>query len=188
MDHSSHDVTRLLIRWRGGDEEALEQMLPLVYDELRRQANRYLRRERAGHSLQTTALVHEAYLRLVEQTHLNWQNRAHFFAVCAQLMRRILVDHERRRKATKRGSGRFVVTLDEGAEQVEAGGEDLIALHDALDALSALDPQQGRIVELRYFAGLSIDETAEVLSISPATVKREWSIARAWLYNQLRRP
>jgi RNA polymerase sigma factor (TIGR02999 family) len=177
----------MLLRWRSGDEQALNQLMPLVYDELHRLAGRYLRRERPGHTLQTTALVHEAYLRLVDQTHPNWQNRAHFFGVAAQLMRRILVDYARTQQAAKRGSGVIRLTLDDAGMKAKEREAELLALDDALADLAAIDARQSRLVELRYFAGLNIEETAEVLGLSPATVKREWSSARAWLYNQLNR-
>ena len=181
------DVSQLLLAWRNGDQEAVNQLMPLVYDELRRLAGGYLRRERVGHTLQTTALVHEAYLRLVDQTRADWQNRAQFFGVAAQLMRRILVDHARTQQAAKRGSGALKLSLNEVVGRAKEKAAEVIALDDALAELQTLDPQQSRIVELRYFAGLSIAETAEVLGISPATVKREWNMAKAWLYNQLNR-
>jgi RNA polymerase sigma factor (TIGR02999 family) len=179
------DVTGLLQAWGGGDPAALDQLVPIVYDELHRQAQRYLRRENPGHTLQTTALVHEAYLRLVDQREARWQNRAQFFGVAAQLMRRILVDHARRHHAAKRGGSAIAVPLEE--EEVAAGKSDvdLVALDDALNRLAALDPQQARVVELRYFTGLGIEETAEALEISSATVKREWAMARAWLKREL---
>lgn len=179
MDVSPSTATRLLIRWNQGDRNALDELLPVVYDELRRLARGYLHRERSEHTLQSTALVHEAYLRLVDQN-TDWQSRAHFFGVAAQMMRRILVDHARARNAAKRGDG-LKVTLDEGMALAEARSLDVLALDKALESLSAIDPQQGKVVELRFFAGLSIEETAEVLGISPATVKRDWSMAKAWL-------
>jgi RNA polymerase sigma factor (TIGR02999 family) len=181
----SGDVTRLLLDWRSGSDEALEQLMPLVYSELRRIAKGFLRREDADHTLQSTALVHEAYFRLVDQKRVNWQNRAHFFAVAARMMRRILVDHARKAMAGKRGSG---VTLLEIDERVAGTGEkefSLLALDDALHALEELDPDQAKLVELRFFAGLSVEETAEVLEVSPATVKRHWVTAKAWLYREL---
>jgi RNA polymerase sigma factor (TIGR02999 family) len=184
MDASpTSSATRLLLRWNGGDRNALDELLPLVYDELRRLANSYLRRERVQHTLQSTALVHEAYLRLVDQS-VAWQNRAHFFGIAAQMMRRILVDHARARQAAKRGDG-LQVTLDEGMAIAEARNLDILALDRALQSLSQLDEQQGKVVELRFFAGLSIEETAEVLSISTATVKREWVMAKAWLAREM---
>ncbi len=172
-------ATALLIRWKSGDSSALDQLLPLVYDELRRLARYYLQRERSEHTLQSTALVHEAYLRLVDQN-VDWQSRAHFFGIAAQMMRRILVDHARSRNAAKRGDG-LKVTLDEKMALAEAQSLDVIALDSALAELSKLDAQQGKVVELRFFAGLSIEETAEAMSISVATVKREWAMAKAWL-------
>jgi RNA polymerase sigma factor (TIGR02999 family) len=177
-------VTRLLVRWTEGDKQALEDLLPLVYDELRRQARRYLQQERPGHTLQSTALVHEAYLRLVDQN-VSWQNRAHFFGIAAQMMRRILVDHARSRSAAKRGDGACRVTLDEGLVALEQRDLDIVALDDALANLAKIDPQQSKIVELRFFAGLSIEETSEVLHISPATVKRDWAMAKAWLHREM---
>ena len=181
------DVTRLLADWREGDQRALEQLAPLVYDELRRLAGRYLRRERINHTLQSTALVHEAYLRLIDQSRVQWQNRAHFFGVAAQMIRRILVDHARGHQAAKRGSGVARLSLDEALDASAPRDLDLVALDDALETLARLDPQQSRIIELRYFAGLSIEETAEVIGVSPATVKREWASARAWLFRELNR-
>ncbi len=183
----SVDVTRLLADWSKGDDQALEQLAPLVYDELRRLAGRYLRRERVNHTLQSTALVHEAYLRLIDQNRVQWQNRAHFFGVAAQMIRRILVDHARSHQAAKRGSGVARLSLDEALDASAPRDLDLVALDDALETLTRMDPQQSRIIELRYFAGLSIEETAEVLGVSPATVKREWASARAWLFRELSR-
>ena len=179
-------VTRLLQDWGNGDPRALERLTPLVYGELKRLAGRYLRRERPDHTLQSTALVHEAYLRLIDQRNVHWQNRAHFFGVAAQLIRRILVDYARNRNAAKRGAGACKLSLDDVIEtpRIERG-LDLVALDDALEALARIDPQQSRVVELRFFAGLSIEETAEVLRISPATVKRDWTAAKAWLYRDL---
>jgi RNA polymerase sigma factor (TIGR02999 family) len=182
---SAPDVTTLLVKWRNGDRQALDELTPLVYDELRRLAARWLRRERPGHTLEGTALVHEAYLRLVHQRETEWQNRSHFFAIAAQLIRRILVDHARTRDRVKRGGGAFKLSLDEALGVSEARDLELVALDDALGALSKIDPQQGRIVELRFFAGLSIEETAEALGISPATVKRDWVVAKAWLFREL---
>jgi RNA polymerase sigma factor (TIGR02999 family) len=179
-------ITQLLIDWGKGDQAALEKLMPLVYSELRRLANNYLRRERTGHTLQPTALVNEAYLKLVSQKDAKWQNRAQFFAISAQLMRRILVDHARRHQALKRGGSeqqRLSITT---AEKLVAQPEiDLLALNEALDELAKMDLQQSRIVELKFFGGLSIEETAEVLGIGHATVEREWKSARAWLRRQL---
>ncbi len=179
------DVTQLLVNWSNGDREALERLTPLVYSELRRLASRYLRRERQGHTLQSTALVHEAYLRLIDQRHVHWQNRAHFFGIAAQLIRRILVDHARSHHAQKRGSDVCKLSLDEAVATAEKRDLNLVALDDALDTLARIDEQQSRIVELRFFTGLSIEETAEVLGISPATVKRDWAAAKAWLYREI---
>jgi len=182
---TSHQVTQLLLDWRGGDQHALDALTPLVYDELRRIARRYLQRERPGHTLQSTALVNEAFLKLIDQQ-VSWQNRAHFFAMAAQFMRRILVDHARGRHAVKRGGeAACKLTLDEGVAVASQRDVDVIALDTALERLAAMDEQQARIVELRFFAGLSIEETAEVLEISPATVKRDWAMARAWLFREL---
>jgi RNA polymerase sigma factor (TIGR02999 family) len=183
---SSEGITRLLIDWSKGDQAALEKLMPLVYDELRRLASNYLRRERAGHTLQPTALVNEAYLKLVDQRHAKWQNRAHFFGISAQLMRRILVDHARQHQAAKRGGSKQQRLSITSAERVVKQPEiDLLALNEALDELTIMDPQQAQIVELKFFGGLSIEETAEVLGISHATVERDWKIARAWLRRQL---
>jgi RNA polymerase sigma-70 factor (ECF subfamily) len=177
------DVSTLLHAWSNGDPNALEQLTPIVYAELRRLAAYYMKRERPGHSLQTTALVHEAYTRLVDYKRMQWQDRAHFFAVSAQLMRRILVDHARRHNL-KRGAGLQHVSLDEAADL--AGGEtDLIALDDAMNTLARIDPRKVQVVEMRFFGGLSVAETAEVLKVSAVTVKREWRAARVWLYREL---
>ena len=182
------DVTGLLLAWRGGDKNAAERLVPAVYEELHRQAERAMRRENPEHTLQATALVNEAYLKLVDQSRVEWKNRAHFFGVAAQVMRRILVDHARGRQADKRGGGVARVTLDDanaGAANDGAGSVDLLDLNDALEKLAVLDADQARVVELRYFTGLSIEETAEAMGTSPATVKREWSVARAWLKREL---
>jgi RNA polymerase sigma factor (TIGR02999 family) len=181
----SAKITRLLIEWNNGRNGALEDLLPLVYGELRRLAAQRLRRERPDHTLQPTALVHEAYLRLVDQRQVRWQNRAHFYGVAAHVMRRILVDRARARNADKRGAGWERVTLVGDRTPSESRDVDVLALDDALKRLATLDPQQERIVELRYFGGLTLDETAEVIGISTATVKREWAIARAWLRAEL---
>jgi len=185
MSQTPQNVTQLLLGWGKGDKEALDQLLPLVYDELRRQAARYLRRERAGHTLQTTALIHEAYIRLVDQKRVQWQNRAHFFGIAAQLMRRILVDHARSKKRVKRGGSDVRVSLAEASLAVKTRDLDVLALDEALDRLAALDAEQARLVELRFFGGLTIEETAEAMAISPATVKRHWTVARAWLAREL---
>lgn len=182
------DVTSLLLAWRKGDQSAADRLMPAIYDELHRQAERAMRRENPEHILQATALVNEAYLRLVDQRRVEWKNRAHFFGVAAQVMRRVLVDHARERLADKRGGGAAHVTLDDlnaGPPEDAAGGVDLLELNDALEKLAALDPDQARVVELRYFTGLSIEETAEAMGTSPATVKREWAVARAWLRREL---
>ena len=183
---SSERVNKLLLNWGQGDQGAREALIPLVYDELRRLARRYLRRERRDHTLQSAALVNEAYLRLIRQEHPQWQNRAHFFGVAAQLMRHILVDHARNRAAAKRGAGAPRLTLDPDVALPQERDVDLIALDDALNQLAALDPQQSRLVELRFFGGLSIEEASVVLGVSPATVKREWATARAWLQREMR--
>jgi RNA polymerase sigma-70 factor (ECF subfamily) len=188
---ASPDVTRLLIEWGAGEHAAGEQLLSAVYTELHRQAARAMRRESDEVTLQATALVHEAYLRLIDQRRVEWRNRAHFFGVAAQLMRRILVDHARRRRARKRGDGVRPLTLDDAdaapGASTEGDAVDVLVLNDALERLAELDERQARIVELRYFAGLNIEDTAEALRISPATVKREWAVARAWLRRELSR-
>jgi RNA polymerase sigma-70 factor (ECF subfamily) len=181
------EVTQLLIAWSDGEEEALEKLVPLVYDELRRIARRHMRREPAGHTLQTTALVNEAYLRLIEQKEMKWRNRAHFFAISAQLMRRILVSMARARCADKRGGEARQVSLDEAMVISEERAAELVALDEAMNELAALDPRRLRVVELRYFGGLSVEETAEVLKMSPETVMRDWKRAKAWLYTELNR-
>ncbi len=178
-------MTQLLVDWGKGDPSALEKLTPLVYEELKRLAARYLRRERPDHTLQSTALVHEAWLRLIDQKQVHWQNRAQFFGIAAEMIRRILIDHARNRQAAKRGDGSLKLTLDEAMVAPESRDLDLVALDDALQDLAKFDPQQSRLVELRFFAGLSIEESAEVLEVSPATVKREWAAARAWLYREL---
>ena len=179
------DVTKLLIQWSKGDSEALDALVPLVYDELRRLAQLYLSREKPGHTLSSTALVHEAYLRLVQQKDVTWQNRAHFFGVAARMMRRILVDHARRHGYAKRGGGALTLSLDETVAAAPEREISLVALDDALDSLAKLDERQSRMVELRFFGGLSIEETSEVLGVSAPTVKREWASARAWLYREI---
>lgn len=182
---SPKEVTQLLLAWSNGEQKALEKLIPLVYDELHRLAHHYMGGERPGHPLQTTALVNEAYLRLVDSRHVRWQNRAHFFAVSAQLMRRILVDFARSRRHLKRGGGAQQVSLDEALAVAEGRGAHFLALDDALSALAALDPRQSQVMELRYFGGLSVEETAEVLKVSPGTVRRDWSLGRAWLHREL---
>jgi RNA polymerase sigma factor (TIGR02999 family) len=184
---SSTQVTQLLLDWSDGNQQALDQLMPLVYDELRRLARSYMRRERSDNTLQPTALVNEAYLRLVDQRNVRWQNRAHFFGIAAQLMRRILVDRARSRQAIKRGGEGEKVPLDEALVASSQPDDEVLALDDAMARLAELDPQQSRIVELRFFGGLTVEETAEVLKISPATVKREWSLAKAWLYREIKK-
>ena len=185
MSANSETVTQLLQDWSQGNQQALEELLPLIYDELRRLAHNFLYSERPGHTLQTTALAHEAYLKLIDQKSVHWQNRAHFFAIAAQAMRRILIDSARRHAAQKRGGAAEKVSLAEVANISAGSPTDLLALDDALNRLAALDQDQSRIIELRYFGGLTIEETAEVMKSSPATVKREWQMARAWLYQEL---
>jgi len=183
------DVTPLLLAWGSGDKAAGEQLLPAIYAELHRQASRAMRREPDEHTLQATALVHEAYLRLVDQRRAEWRNRAQFFGVAAQVMRRILVDHARAQHATKRGGAMQQITLGDATQTAATHADDsaldVLALHDALDRLAAMDPEQARLVELRYFGGMNIEETAEALGVSPATVKREWAVARAWLRREM---
>ncbi|MBX7221991.1 MAG: sigma-70 family RNA polymerase sigma factor [Blastocatellia bacterium] len=181
------DLTQLLLEWSNGNAAARDKLMPVVYDELRRLASYYLRAERVDHTLQTTALVHEAYLRLINWQNIQWQNRAHFFALAAHIMRNILVDHARANRAVKRGGWEPAVTLDQAAVVSQEWAGELLALHDALAELELLAPQQSRIVELRFFGGLTVEETAEVLKVSPRTVKREWSTARAWLLRELTR-
>jgi len=182
-----NQITVLLEQWGRGDQQALEQLTPLVYSELHRLASQYLRRERLDHTLQSTALVNEAYLKLAGQHSMRWQNRAHFFGIAAQLIRRILVDYARSRYAEKRGSSAPKLSLEEITESAPVRDLDLIALDDALEDLAKIDARQSRVVELRFFAGLSVEETAEILQLSPATVKREWTAAKAWLFRQLRK-
>jgi RNA polymerase sigma-70 factor (ECF subfamily) len=181
------EVTRLLVEWGNGDEAALARLMPLVYDELRRLARHYMRRERPGHTIQPTALVNEAYLRLVEQTNIRWQNRAHFFGIAAGVMRRVLCDHARARLADKRGGGAVRVSLVEAEARPDEQTTDMLALDEALGELAEVDPRKARVVELRYFGGLSVEETAEVLKVSPDTVGREWRRARAFLLREMER-
>ena len=180
-------LTHLLIAWSEGDQKALDELFPLVYDELRQMARRQMRRERRGHTLRTTALVNDAYLRLVDQREVRWQNRAHFFAIAAQMMRRILVDHARAKRYEKRGGGAAHVPLEEAAVLAHGKEAEIIALDEALAALGEIDPRRARVVELRYFGGLSNEEIGEVLKVSPNTVTRDWNMARAWLYQELSR-
>ena len=186
MTLSQNQVTQLLLDWGNGHKAALDKLVPVVYQELRRLAAYYMRRERPGHTLQTSALVNEAYMRLVDYSQMRWQSRAHFFAVAAQAMRRILVEHARKRHFAKRGGGAFKVSFDEAAIVSQEQASDLVALDDALTSLEAMDQRKARIVELRYIGGLNIEETAEVLAISPATVQREWRAAKAWLYREIK--
>ena len=183
---SREDVTVLLAELKKGNEDAASKLIPLVYAELRRLAASYMRRERSDHTLQPTALVNEAYLKLVEQRSVNWQSRAHFFGIAAQVMRRILVDHARGHLRDKRGGGQERVPIDEALIFAPEQSSELIKLDEALDRLTQLDPRQGRIVELRFFGGLNVDQTAEMLGISPKTVKRDWSMAKAWLHGELK--
>lgn len=181
----THDVTQLLIDWSKGDRAAFDKLMPLIDEELRRLAHRYMRQERAGHTLQTTALVNEAFLRLVNRKNLQWQNRAHFFGIAAQLMRTILVDHARSHASAKRGGGAPKLELNEALVVSQQKASEVIALDEALKQLALIDPRQSRIVELRFFGGLTVEEAAEVLNVSPVTIKREWSTAKAWLYQEL---
>lgn len=182
---TTHEVTQLLIEWSNGDKAALDKLMPLIHEELRRLAHHYMSRERAGHTLQTTALVNEAYVRLVNRKGVRWQNRAHFFGIAAKSMRSILVDHARGIAYAKRGGGVTKIELEEGMIASQERAAEVVALDEALVVLAEMDPKQSRIVELRFFGGLTIEETAEVLDLSPATIKREWTTAKAWLYHQL---
>jgi RNA polymerase sigma factor (TIGR02999 family) len=183
---SALDVTKLLRDWTGGDRSALDRLMPVVYEELRRTAAAYMHRERTGHTLQATALINEAYLRVIDLTRIEWRDRTHFFALCAQMMRRILVDHARSRNYLKRGGGARPITLDDCMAIGEPTAE-LIALDDALNALAIRDHRKARVVELRFFAGLSVDETATVLEVSPQTVLRDWSLSKTWLAREMSR-
>ena len=185
MAASQHEVTELLRQWRNGDKEALQKLTPLVYDELHRLAHQYIRRERPGHTLQTTALVNEAYLRLVEQKDVEWQSRAHFFAVSAQVMRHILVDYARQHSSAKRGGNAERVTLDDKATVSRERASELVALDEAMQALEEIHPRRSQVVELRYFGGLNNKEASEVLKVSEATIERDWRFAKAWLYREL---
>ena len=180
-----NEITGQLLAWRAGDATALEALIPAVYQELHRMAERHLRHENVGHTLQPTALVHEAYLRLIDQTQVEWQNRAHFFGVAAQMMRRILVDHAKAKHRDKRGGDAVKVSLDAALDYGHERAAEVVALDDALEALAVFDERKSRIVELRYFGGLSVEETAQVLEVSPQTVMRDWNLAKAWLYQQL---
>jgi RNA polymerase sigma-70 factor, ECF subfamily len=180
-----HNITQLLAEWRDGNQSALDELYPLVYDELHRLARRYMSRERKGHTLQTTALINEAYVRLVDQKNVQWANRSHFFAISAQIMRRILIDHARRQRYAKRGGGAQQVSLEEVAAVIPEQGRELVRLDEALKSLAEMDPRRSQVVELRYFGGLNNEEIAGVLNVSENTVTRDWNMARAWLYQQL---
>ena len=179
------EITRLLLAWRGGEKSALDRLMPVVYEELKRLASAYMRRQRPGHSMQTVDLVNEAYMRLVDSSRVNWQDRNHFYAISSQIMRRLLVDSARKRNSQKRGGGRAQITLDDNLEAAVGPGIDLVALDEALKSLAELNPRHSRIIELRYFGGLTEEETAEVLGVSSRTVRRDWTVARAWLYREL---
>lgn len=185
MASSPAEITRLLVNWANGDQTALDALMPMVYAELHRLAHRYMRRERPGHTIQTSELVNEAYLKLIDQRNTRWQNRTQFFAISAQLMRRILVDHARSHAYVKRGGGLRKVSLREIADLSHVGPSEIVMLDEALAVLAEIDPRQSQIVELRFFAGLTIKETAEVMELSPATIKLEWRTARAWLYRHI---
>jgi RNA polymerase sigma factor (TIGR02999 family) len=187
MTIAPHQVTRLLQEWSEGDETALEQLMPLVHDELHRLAHQHMRREGPGHILQTSALINEAYIRLVDQPEIRWENRDHFFGIAARLMRRILVDDARKRNAAKRGGSLIQVPLDEATSLAQEQSANVASLDDALKTLETIDARQGQIVELRFFGGLSIEETANVLQVAPGTVMRDWTFARAWLRNEMTR-
>jgi RNA polymerase sigma factor (TIGR02999 family) len=185
MARTPEEVTQLLVAWRNGDESARDELMRLVYDELHRLAHQYMRRERPDHTLQTSALVNEAFLRLADQREVEWQNRAHFFGIASQMMRRILVDYVRNRGSLKRGGGTFEVSLDEELIVSDERSAEIVALDDALRSLAAFDRRKSQLVELRFFGGLSIEETAEVLGVSPATVMRDWTLAKAWLRREI---
>lgn len=188
MALAPQDVTQLLKDWSGGDQTAADKLMPLVYEELRHLAHQYMRREKPGQTLQTSALVNEAYLRLVKQSEIQWESRAHFFGIAARLMRQILVDQARRRNFAKRGGGAIRVSLNDATAATHEQSASVVALDDALKTLEQTDPRKSQIVELRFFGGMSIEETAEALKVSPGTVMREWTFARAWLRNQMSRP
>jgi len=185
MTSSPHEVTQLLVAWSNGNQAALEKLLPLVYDELHRLAHQYMNRERPGHTLQTSGLVNEAYLRLVDQREVHWQNRAHFFGIAAQMMRRILVDYARSRRYAKRGGNARQVSFDEAVIVSPERATEVVALDDALKRLAVIDERKSQIVEFRFFGGLSIEETAEVLKVSPGTIMRDWTLAKAWLRKEM---
>jgi len=182
---ASHDVTQLLVAWTNGDQAARDQLISVVYEELYRLARRYMRKESPGHTLQTSALVNEAFLRLVDQRNVRWQNRSHFFAIAAQMMRRILVDYARSRSYAKRGGGARALSLDEELIVSDERSDEVVAVHEALEELARFDARKSQIVELRFFGGLSIDETAEVLGVSPGTVMSDWTMAKAWLRREI---
>jgi len=185
MTSLTQNVTGLLVAWSNGDPQAFDALMPLIYQELNRIAKHHMGRERAGHTLQTKALVNEAYIRLIDQQHVHWQNRAHFLAIAAKMMRRVLVDYARSRQVAKRGGGAIQVSLDNVVVAVSGRTSQLVALDDALSSLALFDRRKAQVVELRYFAGLSVEETAEVLKVSPNTVMRDWSTAQAWLHREL---
>ena len=185
MPQSSEEITGLLRDWRNGNRDALDKLIPIVYDDLRRIARRYIRRQAAGQTLQTTAVVHEAYMRLAGKDDVDWQNRAHFYGVCAQVMRSLLVDRARARGAAKRGGGLYRAPMVDPLDPSDNKAIDIIALDGALEGLASIDPRKAKIVELRYFGGLTVEETASFLDLSPITIKREWLKAKAWLYNEL---
>jgi RNA polymerase sigma-70 factor (ECF subfamily) len=185
MDPPSQDVTELLVSWSNGNQAARDQLMGVVYDELHRLARRYMRRESPGHTLQTSALLNEAFLRLVDQKNVQWQNRAHFFGIAAQMMRRILVDHARSRSYAKRGGGARTLSLDEALIVSDARNEEVVNIHEALERLTEFDARKGQIIELRFFGGLSIEETANVLGVSQGTVMRDWTLAKAWLRREM---
>ncbi|MBK6748570.1 MAG: sigma-70 family RNA polymerase sigma factor [Pyrinomonadaceae bacterium] len=185
MSLPQHEITYLLSKWSQGDSTAFDQLVPIVYPELRRIARRYMKKESSGHTLQTSALINEAYLRLVDDRSVRWQDRSHFFAVSSQIMRHILVDHARKHRSGKRGAGVMHVAFDEGTVGIQKKAEEFIALDAALSDLGKIDARKSRIVELRFFGGLTVDETAEALGLSPITIKREWRTARAWLLREI---
>ena len=188
MKPSPQTVTQLLIEWGNGDEAALNKLMPIIYSELRKRAHRYMARENPGHTLQTTALIHEVYIRLAEQKDKKWENRSHFFAVAAQAMRHILVDYARSRNAARHGGALRSVSLEEAALVSDERTSEIVALDEALEQLAEIDPRQSRIVEMRFFGGLSVEETAAVLKVSPITVIRDWNVAKVWLYRELSKP
>ena len=185
MTRTTHEVTQLLVAWGDGDQSALDKLIPLVYDELHRMAHRYMAQERPEHTLQTSAIVNEAYVRLIDQKNVRWQNRAQFFGIAAASMRRILVDYARRRNRAKRGAGAFHISLDGAAILSNERASEMVAIDEALENLAAVDPRKSQVVELRFFGGLSIEETAEVLQVSPGTVMRDWTLAKAWLRQEI---